>query len=78
MQHAQLVVDLEEEILDYLSRHPDAADDREAIFQFWIVRERFLRGLEALDDALTTLVSRGVLEKIRLPGGRLIFRRRQP
>ena len=77
MQHAQLVIDLETEILDYLSRHPDAADDRDAIFQFWIVRERFLRGLAALDDALALLVSRGVLERIRLPGGRCVFRRRR-
>lgn len=75
MQHAQLVTELEGEILDYLSRHPHAADDRDAIFQYWILRDRFLRGLEALDEALAALVSRGLLEQVRLPGGRCLFRR---
>ncbi|TFV49640.1 hypothetical protein [Bradyrhizobium niftali] len=73
-QHELLVQELEREILDYLARNPVAAEHRDAIFQFWIMRERFARGLSALDDALASLVRRGELERVDLPDGEAIYR----
>jgi hypothetical protein len=73
-QESQLIHELEREIIDYLSRHPDAADGREGIFQFWILRERFRCGLFALDQALARLVASGQLEEVKLRDGHTIFR----
>jgi hypothetical protein len=73
-QHELLVQEMEREILDYLARHPAAADHRDAIFAYWIMRERFSRGLNALDDALASLVRRGELERINLPDDNAIYR----
>ena len=70
----QLTHEVEREIIDYVSRHPDAADSRDGIFHFWILRERFRRGLHALDQALEHLVASGYLEEVRMPDGRTIFR----
>jgi hypothetical protein len=73
-QHELLVHEMEREILDYLALHPSAADNRDAIFQYWILRERFSRGLGALDEALASLVRRGELERINLQGDNTIYR----
>ena len=75
--HDELSRELELEILEYLARHPGAADGREGIFQFWIRRERFRRGREALDTALTSLVTEGHLAEVELAGGQSIFRAAQ-
>lgn len=72
--HDELSRELEHEILDYLARHPGAADGREGIFQCWILRERFLRGREALDEALARLVAQGLLEELRVGDGGSIYR----
>jgi hypothetical protein len=73
-QHELLVQEMESEILDYLARYPAAMDHRDAIFQHWIMRERFTRGLSALDDALASLVRRGELQRIDLPGDGALYR----
>jgi hypothetical protein len=68
------VDELAGEIEAYLGRHPAAAESREGIFEGWILRERFLRGLRALDRAIDRLVREGRLEEVRTPDGGVVYR----
>jgi hypothetical protein len=72
-----LVQELSAEIRAYLDAHPEAADTLDGIVQWWIVHQRFLRGVQAAGRALDELVAQGVLEKIRTADGRDIFRARR-
>jgi hypothetical protein len=69
-----LVDELAAEILTYLQAHPDAADSLEGIVQWWIVHDRFLRGVAATGRALDRLVDEGRMERITLAGGSVIYR----
>src|SRR4051812_35069628 len=60
----QLAGELAREIRDYLDGHPDAADTLEGVLQWWIVHQRFLRGVGAVAKALDRLVDAGELERI--------------
>jgi len=59
-------------IVDYLRRHPDAADTAAGVAQWWL-------GRHCSDDtvarAMVRLVERGVVERHRLPDGTAVFRR---
>ena len=77
----RLAEDVAREILAYLDAHPDAADSAEGITQWWVLHERFLRGLRAVGRALDQLVDRGEMERVTGPDGRPIYRagpRRRP
>jgi len=54
---------LREEILRYLSAHPDASDNLEGITRFWIARQRIHEATEKVESALEALVEEGLLEK---------------
>jgi hypothetical protein len=69
-----LVDKLAAEILTYLEAHPDAADSLDGIVQWWIVHERFLRGIAATGRALERLVDEGRMECITLADGSVIYR----
>lgn len=62
------------EILDYLRLHPTAAESRDGILQCWLLQRRFLRGLEALDDALERMVADGRIAVVRGADGRALYR----
>lgn len=73
-----LVDQLAAEIQAYLEAHPHAADTLDGIVQWWIVHQRFMRGIQATGRAVERLVAEGRLEEIRTPDGRVIFRAARP
>jgi hypothetical protein len=70
----RLVEELVFEIRTYLDAHPHAADTLDGIVQWWIVHQRFLRGIEAAGKALDRLVADGQMEIARTPDGRVLYR----
>ena len=63
-----------DEILAYLKAHPQAADTREGIVQWWLIHSRYLRGLAQVDSALQLLIQRGqVIERTRADAPPLYF-----
>jgi hypothetical protein len=70
----QLAEEVADEILAYLDVHPDAADTLEGVVQWWIVQQRYLRGLHAVGRALDGLVARGEVERVPGPDGRPLYR----
>jgi hypothetical protein len=69
-----LVDEIAAEIRAYLQAHPDAADTLDGIVQWWIVHQRFLRGIQATERALERLVAENQVERIRTADGRVVFR----
>lgn len=52
------------EILAYLSEHPDAQDTLEGIVRWWLLEQEIKREMYKVQEALTELVNRGlVLER---------------
>lgn len=55
------VAEIAEEILDYLKAHPQAADTLDGIADWWLIRSRYLRGLQQVKGAVELLVERGLV-----------------
>ena len=54
-----------EEILCYLTKKPESADTLDGVVQWWLIHERYLRGLNQVQRALDFLVEKGlVIERI--------------
>ena len=60
---------LKQEILRYVSAHPQSAETPEGIARWWLPRQRFEDAVEAVWTALDELVAEGRLERHVLPGG---------
>jgi hypothetical protein len=69
-----LVDELAAEIREYLDQNPHAADTLDGIVQWWIVQQRFLRGLHAAGRAVKRLIEQGRMEELLTPDGQVIFR----
>jgi hypothetical protein len=69
-----------DEIAHYLDRRPDASDTEEGVMRWWIPRIRLEEERGVVRSALALLVSQGVVERVVLPGGLVMFRlhRRHP
>lgn len=64
--------EVEQALLDYLGRHPLAADTLEGIGDRWLPPPRaFTR--QRVEDALRRLVDDGVLQIRRLPNGDALY-----
>jgi len=66
--------ELRKEILSYLRRHPDAADTLDGVVQWWLPRQRYVEARELIEDALESMVKDGVVLKVFLPGGTVVYR----
>jgi hypothetical protein len=69
------VAELHREILDYLSAHPKAADTLDGILGWWLPRQRYERARKELLRALEELTARGLVERVRIENGTVIYRR---
>jgi hypothetical protein len=79
MTHDETVVDeLAAEICAYLEAHPDAADTVDGVVQWWIVHERWLRGIGLVAQALDRLVAEGRIEAVRGADARVVYRAARP
>ena len=65
--------DLQQEILRYLDRHPDAADTCEGIEAWWLGDSEAAGGKADLRAALEELIRQGRLTREVLPGGAIIY-----
>jgi Fe2+ or Zn2+ uptake regulation protein len=64
---------LSEEILRYLRTHPQAADTVDGIVGWWLPRQRHDEAVDRVQDALDKLVASGLLEKITLVDGTVLY-----
>ena len=62
--------------LAYLQAHPHASDSLEGIVSWWIP-SRFMVKREAVRKSIDQLVEQGLLERIRLAGGMVVYARAQ-
>lgn len=64
---------LSDEILSYLRAHPQAADTVDGIAQWWLPRQRQEEAGIRAQHALDLLVARGLVEKITLVDGTVLY-----
>lgn len=65
--------ELEESILAYLERHPEAADTVQGIVNWWLPRQRYETACWRVEKALGVLVERGELRTAALPNGAALY-----
>ncbi len=65
--------DVAEEILDYLKSHPRVADTLDGVTRWWLLRQRYLRGLNQVESALEDLVTQGLVEKRLYSHGTVVY-----
>jgi len=66
---------LREEILRYLSCHPDARDSVEGIVSWWLPQQRRVDACVEIEAELEALVAQGVLEKVCVAGSLALYGR---
>jgi hypothetical protein len=69
-----LVGQFEMEIIAYLRRHPNAADDLSGVSYWWLYYQRYLRNLDLLERALGELAEAGWIACSNGVTGRVIYR----
>ena len=62
-----------QEISDYLTAHPNAADTVEGIVKWWLTRQRFESATDRVQKALDYLVAEGLVSKKAVAGGRVVY-----
>ena len=61
------------EILRYLRAHPQAADTVDGIVEWWLPRQRHDEAVDRVQHALDELVARGLVDKITLVDGTVLY-----
>ena len=75
MHEDELINKIASEIEQYLTTHPQAADDINGITQWWLLRQRLIEHTDNVKKALKLLISKGyVIEKINLDGSSLYLK----
>jgi hypothetical protein len=69
--------DVSGEILAYLNAHPRAADSLDGIVSWWLSRHRFEQARDRIQDGLDKLVERGLVERICLADGGILYGKSQ-
>ena len=64
---------IREAIVDYIGRHPLAADTEEGILERWLPRRGFEEAPEHIARVLEELVAERMLEAWPLPGAKVLF-----
>jgi hypothetical protein len=62
------------EILDYLSRHPDAQDTIDGILHWWVLDSCIRKWAPKIAETVAHLVEKGFLEERTSADGRLLYR----
>lgn len=62
-----------EEIISYLSDHPNAGATLEAIMEWWLLERRIIRHKQAVQEVLEKLMAEGIVQKVMLPEARSYF-----
>jgi hypothetical protein len=64
---------LSDEILGYLRAHPQAADTVDGIVEWWLPRQRYDEAVHRVQQVLDELVARGLVERITLVDGTVLY-----
>jgi Fe2+ or Zn2+ uptake regulation protein len=64
---------LNDEILLYFHEHLSAADTVEGIMDWWLPRQRYEQSKERIQKALDELVAQGLIKRINLIDGTVIY-----
>jgi hypothetical protein len=67
---------LSDEIMQYLNKHPYAADSLEGVLQWWLCRESNERMQRVIQTALDDLIVKQQIQYSVLPDGTRIYKRR--
>lgn len=65
--------DIARDILNYLLKHPAAADTFDGIAHWRILEEIARRSLASTDDAMQWLIAKDFLVEEKIPGGQSIY-----
>ncbi len=60
-------------ILTYLSHHPQAADSADGVTRWWLARNACAPSRLEVEDALVTMVERGLLRRVDLPDSTVLY-----
>jgi hypothetical protein len=58
----------------YLNRHPKAVETVEGVTKWWLLRQRYDDSEELVQQALDYLERRGIVERLKMPGGKVMYR----
>jgi Fe2+ or Zn2+ uptake regulation protein len=67
-------VDPRQEIIEYLRRHPEAADTVDGILDWWMPAQRHENTMMEIQQALREFVERGLIEEVVLGNGNRLYR----
>lgn len=65
--------EIEQAVLSYLERHPQAADTLDGIVRWWLPQQRYSTAQTRIEAALMRLVSQGKLRQRPLPTGDALY-----
>jgi hypothetical protein len=65
--------EVEDAVLSYLAKHPNAADTLDGIVSWWLPQQRYETERQRIEKALSHLVERGQLRCDSLPGGAVLY-----
>ncbi|MFC5526864.1 hypothetical protein ACFPPA_14075 [Rhodanobacter ginsengisoli] len=66
-------MEIEYSVLEYLYRHPQAADTLRGIVDWWLPQQRYESDSLRIEHVLGRLVAQGRLHCDRLPGGEVLY-----
>ena len=66
--------ELEEKILNYLRKHPDAADTVEGITGWWLESQRIDESVDKVFEILEVMCKKKLLYQVKYENGPLIYR----
>lgn len=58
----------------YLERKPNASETPEGVARWWLLSQRYRDTRQLVQRALDRLEASGHVERVRLPGGRVMYR----
>ena len=71
-------VDPGHEIVEYLRRHPEAADTVDGILDWWLPAQRNENARNEIQHALREFVEQGLIEEVALGDGHQLYRLASP
>lgn len=58
----------------YISSRPNASETVEGVARWWLLRQRYEDSLEVVQDALNYLEAEGKVARLKIPGGKEVYR----
>ena len=74
-EHADMITEIQESVLGYLSEHPGAADSVDGIRNWWLYQRMARASVERVQRALDELEANGAIERATLHDGSVLYRR---